>query len=178
MSTTEKLSAAPLFSRACIEEQIRVLAKGINSYYAGKDLLMICILKGAFIFFSDLVRHINVRPRLDFMRIASYGDSTQGSADIELVRDVELDLRGRHVLVVEDIVDTGRSMDFLLKLFSSRGVADLRLCALLDKLERREVDIRVDFSAFSFSSGFVVGYGLDYAEKYRELPEIYILEVL
>jgi hypoxanthine phosphoribosyltransferase len=174
MSHTEELSGV-LFSKERIADRVSALALEINRLYAGQPLVVICVLKGAFMFFSDLVRRITLRPRLDFVRIASYGHSTRQGERIFFTKDVELPLQGEHVLVVEDVVDTGRSMDLLLRQLGARGASSLRLAALVDKSERREVDVKVDFVGFPLSEGFIVGYGLDYAEKYRELPEIHLL---
>ena len=177
MIGVERLSE-PVFSRERIAERVGVLAEEINRVYAGKYLVVICVLKGAFMFFSDLVRQLNLHPRLDFVRLTSYADRTDRKEQIFFTKDVELPLDGQHVLVVEDIVDTGHSMDFLFKQLAARGAESLRLCALVDKFERREVDVKDDFVGFSLTQGFIVGYGLDYAEKYRELPEIHILKML
>jgi hypoxanthine phosphoribosyltransferase len=173
----ERLSE-PVFKRERIAERVGTLAEEINRLYDGKSLVVVCVLKGAFMFFSDLVRQLNLRPRLDFVRLASYGSRTGRKEHIFFTKDVELPLDGQHVLVVEDIVDTGHSMDFLFKHLAAKGAESLRLCALVDKFERREVDVKVDFVGFPLTQGFIVGYGLDYAEKYRELPEIHILEML
>lgn len=166
-----------VFSQEQIDERIRVMADEINAFYKNEPLIVICVLKGAFMFFADLVKHLNMGPKLDFVRIASYGSKTSSEERIYFTKDVELPLKGYHVLVVEDVVDTGRSMRFLFGQLAARGAKSLRLCALVDKLERREVDVKVDFAGFSIPEGFIVGYGLDYAEKYRELPEIRILEL-
>jgi len=166
-----------LFNREAIASRIGELAEEINEVYAGQRLVVICVLKGAFIFFSDLVRQIRLEPRLDFVRIASYSNKKDRDGRIFFTKDVELPLRGEHVLVVEDIVDTGHSMDFLFKQLAARDAASLRLVALVDKSERRERNVVVDWAGFSITSGFIVGYGLDYAEKYRELPDIRLLEL-
>ncbi|MCL1890217.1 MAG: hypoxanthine phosphoribosyltransferase [Desulfovibrionaceae bacterium] len=166
-----------LFSREAIASRVVELAEEINGVYAGQRLVVICVLKGAFIFFSDLVRQIRLETCLDFVRIASYGRKKDRDGRIFFTKDVELSLNGEHVLVVEDIVDTGHSMDFLFKQLAARGAASLRLAALVDKSERRERSVVVDWAGFSITSGFIVGYGLDYAEKYRELPDIRLLEL-
>ena len=123
-------------------------------------------------FFSNLVKRLTCHPELDFVRLASYGDGTEAHA-ITFSKDVEISLKDKHVLIVEDIVDTGRSMEFLFHQLEARGAKSLRLAVLLDKKERRQVLVPVDFVGFSLPSGFLVGYGLDYAEKYRELPGVY-----
>ena len=166
-------SLIPLFSSEEIERRIQELAGQINAMYADKQLVLICVLKGAFMFFSDLVKHVTISPEIDFVRVASYGKSDVTSGIVSFSKDVEISLEGKDVILVEDIVDTGVTMDFLLRQMSARGARSLRVAALVDKIERRELDVRVDFVGFSLSAGFIVGYGLDYAEKYRELPAIY-----
>ncbi|MDR1126316.1 MAG: hypoxanthine phosphoribosyltransferase [Deltaproteobacteria bacterium] len=165
-----------VFSEEQIRQRVREIAADINALYAGKSLVVICVLKGAAMFFTDLVRHLTVRPELDFVRVASYGNDTSATRAISFTKDIELSLQGKHVLIVEDIVDTGRSMEFLLRQLEARRAKSVRLCALVDNHERREVEVNVDFPGFRISDGFVVGYGLDYAERYRELPEIRLLD--
>ena len=167
-----------VFSEEQIRQRVGEIAEDINILYAGKPLVVVCVLKGAVVFFADLVRHLNMRPELDFVRVASYGDDTSSASKaISFTKDIELSLHGKHVLIVEDIVDTGRSMEFLLRQLEARRAKSVRLCALVDNYERREVEVNVDFAGFRISDGFVVGYGLDYAERYRELPEIRLLEL-
>lgn len=162
-----------VYSREIIAERVRHIASEVNRLYEGKDLVVICVLKGAFMFFSDLLKELTVRPKVDFVRLASYGSGMQSAGDVMLLKDVELSLEGKDVLIVEDVIDSGHTMDFLLQLFRVRGASSLRLAVLVDKKERREVDVRPDFVGFSLVKGFIVGYGLDYAERYRELPAIY-----
>lgn len=163
-----------VYSRRQIERAVEEMAKKIDDIYGNEPLLGVCVLKGAFIFFGDLVRRMsNTNFELDFVRLASYGQSSISSGKIIFSKDVEREIVGKHVLIVEDIVDSGHSMDFLLREFSGRGPKSLRIAALLDKAERREKNVRVDFSCFEAPDGFFVGYGLDYAEKYRSLPGIY-----
>ncbi len=151
------------------------LGREINAAYAdGSTVVAVCVLKGAFMFFADIVRRIKAPLRLDFVRLASYGDATN-AGDLVFSKDVETSLTGRHVLIVEDIVDTGRSMDFLKRTFEERGPASVRIAALVDKHERREVELTVDFPAFTLEQGFLVGYGMDCAERHRELDAIYEL---
>lgn len=163
----------PLITAEQIERRVGELAGAINEVYADKQPVVICVLKGAFMFFSDLLKHVTVRPEIDFVRLASYGQSDVSSGTVSFSKDVELPLAGKDVLLVEDVVDSGVTMDFLLGQMRARGVNSLRVAALVDKVERREVNVPVDFAGFSISSGFIVGYGLDYAERYRELPAIY-----
>ena len=157
-----------------IQTRVAELAAEISALYDGEDLVIVCVLKGGFMFFSDLARRIEgPQVEVDFVRLASYGRSTTSSNTISFVKDVELSLAGKHVLVVEDIIDTGHTMDFLLRQFAAREVKSLRLAAMVDKQERREVPVNADFTGFALSGGFIVGYGLDYAERYRELPAIF-----
>lgn len=160
-----------------IARRVAELGQEIGSHYRGESLIAVCVLKGAFLFFSDLVRAFpqDLDVRLDFVRLASYGDKTHGSEKVEFKKDLETNIEGRHVLVVEDIVDTGRSMDYFLKVLALRRPRSVRICTLLDKSERREIELSVDFRGFALDKGFVVGYGLDYAEKYRGLRSIYDL---
>jgi hypoxanthine phosphoribosyltransferase len=162
-----------LFSEEDIEAKVRELAGNIDSLYSGEPLVMICVLKGAFMFFSDLVRRISIRPEIDFVRVASYGDNTVSSGNVYLTKDAEISLEGKHVLLVDDVVDSGLTTNFLLRMMATRGAKSLRLAALIDKKERREAEVTVDFAGFTLSSGFIVGYGLDYAEQFRTLPAIY-----
>ena len=158
----------PLISEEAIQTRVKEMAGEISTLYKDEPLVVVCVLKGAFMFFSDLVRHLTCKPELDFVRLASYGSAAQRSKTITFTKDV---------LIVEDIVDTGHSMDFLYRQFQARGARSLRLAVLVDKNERREVPVTSHFVGFTLPSGFVVGYGLDYAESYRELPAIYEAEI-
>ena len=164
-----------VFSAAAIQRRVDELAAEIDALYDGETVTAVCVLKGAFPFFSDLVRAMNSDVFIDFVRLASYGDRASSSEHVQITKDVEIPLEGKHVLIVEDIVDTGRSMDFLMRYFASRGAKSIRLAALIDKKERREFPVTSDFVGFDLPAGFIVGYGLDYAEKYRTLPAIYEL---
>lgn len=167
-----------LISPQALDRRVRELAACINEDYRGKDVVVLCVLNGAFMFFADLVRRLEVDPCVDFLRVASYGQSDVSSGDISFSKDVELPLAGKDVLIVEDIVDTGRTMSFLMDEIRSRGVNSLRIAVLVDKVERRTVDhMVVDYAGFTIGSGFIVGYGLDYAERFRELPGIYVVEL-
>lgn len=163
-----------LISEDDIQNRVRELGEQISRDYAGQELVCVCVLKGAFLFFADLVREISTSPAVDFVRLASYGKGTSRGADIIFSKDLEVSIEDKHVLIVEDIVDTGHSMEFLTHVFSKRAPKSLKICALVDKYERREVDLAVDYAGFR-QNGFIVGYGLDYAEKYRELRAIYEL---
>ena len=166
-----------LFTEKAIAARVEQLGADLTAQLGGKRPVLVCVLKGAFMFFSDLVRHLTCKPELDFVRLASYGSAAQRSKTITFTKDVEIPLEGKHVLIVEDIVDTGHSMDFLYRQFQARGARSLRLAVLVDKNERREVPVTSHFVGFTLPSGFVVGYGLDYAESYRELPAIYEAEI-
>ncbi len=165
-----------LISAEEIAQRIQVLAKEIDAVYGDEPLVVVGVLKGASIFFADLVRALK-KPNieLDFVRVCSYGYKEYSSHSVSMNKDVELPLGGKHVLIVEDIVDTGHSLNYLYELFGKRNIESLRTVVLLDKKERREVKVTPDFVAFHIEKGFVVGYGLDYAEKYRNLPDICVI---
>ncbi len=161
-----------VFTAEQIAERIREMGGEIDRIYAGKPLVMVCVLKGAFMFFADLARHVTVRPELDFVCVSSYSGRDRPGV-LRFTKDIELSLDGKHVLLIEDIVDTGHTMGFLIRQFQARGAESLRIAALVDKRERREVEVTVDFVGFALPRGFIVGYGVDYAEQYRELPGIF-----
>ena len=158
-----------------IEKRVRDIAAEINAVYAGEKLVVVCVLKGAFMFFSDLVKHLTMGVEVDFVRLASYGNGVESKKTVSFTKDIEISLAGKHVLIVEDVVDSGHTMGFLLRQFQTRGPKSLRVAVLLAKTERREVAVPVDFVCFPAQTGFLVGYGLDYAEQYRELPAVYAL---
>jgi hypoxanthine phosphoribosyltransferase len=163
-----------VYGEDLIRERVAELAAEINALYGGRKLVVVCVLKGAFMFFADLVRRLDA-PELevDFVRLARYGCSMHSNRAVSFVKDAEISFEGKHVLVVEDIIDTGRTLEFLMRSFSTRGAESLRLAVMVDKQERREVPVTAHFTGFALSGGFVVGYGLDYAERYRGLPAIY-----
>jgi len=160
-----------------IEKRVGVLQEDIRRALNGEPLVAVCVLKGAFMFFSQLVRDLEVPVELEFVRLASYGAGTSPGKELVFSKDVETPLKGKNVLIVEDIVDTGRSMDFLIRTFAQRQPKRLMSAALIDKVERRELSLDVDFQGFRLEKGFLVGCGMDYAEKYRELGAIYELEI-
>ena len=160
-------------SEETIQKRVAEIASAINAEYQGKPLVVVCVLKGGFMFFTDLLKKITVRPEVDFVRLASYGNASHTSGNVRITKDVELSLKDKHVLLVEDVIDSGHSMDFLLRYLEVRGAASMRLAVLVDKKERREVPVAADYVGFELDEGFIVGYGLDYAEKYREFPAIY-----
>lgn len=166
-----------LLSREKIARRVGELADQISRDYAGQDLLLVGILKGAFIFLADLVRALEFPVEVDFVRLMSYGAGTETSGEVHITKDVEVPLKGRQVLVVEDIVDAGLTLDFLLGHLASYQPASLKICCLIDKRERRQVEVPLDYVGFTVAKGFLVGYGLDCGEKLRTLPDIYeILE--
>jgi hypoxanthine phosphoribosyltransferase len=166
-----------VISRQRLQERVNSLAKQISADYRGEKLVLIGVLNGAFIFLADLSRAVTIPHEIDFIRVASYGTSADSSGKITFTKDVELDLTGKHVLLVEDIVDTGTTLAWLTEQFAGKQVESVRICALIDKKERRKTKIQVDYPGFTIESGFLVGYGLDYAEQYRHLPEIFHLQL-
>uniref|UniRef100_A0A832ECI6 Hypoxanthine phosphoribosyltransferase n=1 Tax=Desulfacinum infernum TaxID=35837 RepID=A0A832ECI6_9BACT len=163
----------PKISQHEIQRRVDEIAAQINTDYRHKDLVLVGVLKGAFIFLADLVRRLDIPVEVDFIRIASYGFSTESCGRVALSKDLECSIEGRHVLIVEDIVDTGVTMLWLLRHLEGRNPRTVRICALIDKYERRTADVPVHYTGFRIPSGFVVGYGLDFAEKYRGLQGIY-----
>lgn len=174
-----------VIGREAIQARVRELGAQIGESYCEalteatgeKGLLAVCVLKGAFLFFSDLTRALSCPVQVEFVRLSSYGAGTESCGQVTLGQDLCCDIRGRHVLVIEDIVDTGLSLRFLLDELAARQPASLRSCALVDKLERRRTEVNVDFVGFQLQEGFLVGYGLDYAEDYRTRDAIYELEL-
>jgi hypoxanthine phosphoribosyltransferase len=164
-----------LVSEEAIRTKVVELGRQISEDYRGQELLLVGLLRGAIVFLSDLMRAIDNPIRLDFIGISSYGSGTESGA-VRLVMDLETDIAGRHVLIVEDIVDTGKTLSYLVETLRARQPASLRICALLDKPERRQVPIDVDYVGFEIPDKFVVGYGLDFAEGYRNLPFVGVLK--
>ena len=165
-----------LLSEEKINSRIRELGEQISKDYAGKNVHLICILKGGSFFMCELAKRITVPVSIDFMSVSSYGSGTTSSGTIKIKKDLDESIEGKHILVVEDIVDTGKTLSYLVELLKDRGAADVKLCALLDKPERREVDIRADYIGFQIPDEFVVGYGLDYDQRYRNFPYIGIVK--
>ncbi len=168
----------PLFSAEAIQIRIGELGAEIARDYAGRNPLLIGVLKGASIFISDLIRAIDLRLGIEFMAISSYGASTRTSGEVRIVKDLDVPIEGRDILVVEDIVDTGLTLSYLLANLRQRGAASVKLVALLDKYERRQRDVKIDYLGFKIPDAFVVGYGLDFAERYRNLPYVAILKTV
>ena len=165
-----------LISEEQIRDRIQELGRQITRDYAGLNPLLIGVLKGACFFLSDLMRAVDTRLSIEFMAISSYGSSTRTSGEVRIMKDLDVPIEGRHILVVEDIVDTGLTLSYLLANLKSRGAATVKLAALLDKFERRQKEVTIDYLGFKIPDEFVVGYGLDFAERYRNLPFIGVLK--
>ena len=173
----DQLEKRLIFTAEDIAHQVQRLARQISADYEGKEIVLIGVLKGAFIFLADLVRQLSIPAQLDFVRLASYGTATKSSGQIRITTDVELDLEGRDVLIVEDIVDSGLTTAFLREHLLAKNPRSLKMCVLLDKRERRSVSVSLDYVGLQLDKGFVIGYGLDCSESYRHLPCIYELIV-
>ncbi len=165
-----------LFSEEEINARIRQIGEQISRDYEGEEVHLICVLKGGSFFMCELAKRITVPVFLDFMSVSSYGGETTSSGVVKIVKDLDAPLKGKNVIVVEDIVDTGRTLSYLLNMLKGREPKSLRLCTLLDKPERRVVDVAVDYTGFIIPDKFIVGYGLDYDQKYRNLPFIGTVE--
>jgi hypoxanthine phosphoribosyltransferase len=155
-----------------LQHRVRQLAAEVSRDYEGRDLLLIGVLKGAVLFLSDLMRHLEIPCEVDFMAVASYGSSTDSSGVVRILKDLDAPIEGRHVLIVEDIVDSGLTLQYLLRTLEARNPATLEVCALLTKPERRKVDLPARYIGFEIPDRFAIGYGLDYAERYRNLPYV------
>ena len=172
----DKISKEILFSRDAIQKRVRELAGQISKDYADRELIIIGILKGAFIFMADLIREISIPCRIDFTRLASYGDGSDSSGKVVMTKDIETSIKGRDILIVEDILDTGLTLQYLVGWLKERNPDSLKICVLLDKRKRRKVSFEADYVGFTIDDGFVVGYGLDFNEKYRFSPDIYVIK--
>jgi hypoxanthine phosphoribosyltransferase len=161
-----------LFTRKEIEAAVRRLAAGISRDYLDKHPLLICILKGSFMFLADLIRMLDFPLEVDFVMLSSYGRAKETSGKVKVVQGLRAQIKGRHVLVIEDIVDTGLTIAFLLDYLRKRKPASLKLCALTDKAERRQIPVTIDYLGFTVPNKFIVGYGIDFNEKFRNLPDI------
>lgn len=159
-----------------VDRRIQEIGEQISRDYAGKQVHLICVLKGGAFFMCELAKRITVPVSLDFMSVSSYGSATKSSGVVRIVKDLDEPLKDKDVLVVEDIVDSGRTLSYLLDMLKDRGPKSVRLCTLLDKPERRVVDVHVDYTCFQIPDEFVVGYGLDYDQRYRNLPYIGVVE--
>ena len=164
-----------LFTQEDIDGIVSRLGEQITRDYAGKDLVLIAVLRGAVVFMGDLMRKIELPTNIDFMAVSSYGDGVKSSGIVRIIKDLDIDIRGRDVLIVEDILDSGNTLSYLLKLLEQRKPASIRLCTLLDKPERRVKPVEVHYSGFTIPDAFVVGYGLDYDQLGRSLKDIYVV---
>jgi hypoxanthine phosphoribosyltransferase len=165
-----------LYSREDIGQAVKRLASMIEKDYDAEPIVFICLLKGSFMFTSDLVRCVNNPSRVDFMRVSSYGNGMTSQGTVKITKDLEEDITGQNVVIVEDIIDSGLTLKYVTEALAKRNPKSVRICALLDKRSRREIEIEGDYVGFTLDDGFVVGYGIDYAEQYRNLPEIYVVE--
>ncbi|MBE5997007.1 MAG: hypoxanthine phosphoribosyltransferase [Lachnospiraceae bacterium] len=166
-----------LISKEDIEKRTAELAKKINEDYQGRQIHIVCVLKGGVFFAVNLAQHLTVPVTIDFMSVSSYGDDTKSSGIVKIVKDLDQPLAGKDVLVVEDIMDSGRTLSYLLNLLRDRKPASLRLCTLLDKPSRRVIDVSCDYTGFEIEDKFVVGCGMDYQQRYRNLPYIGVVEL-
>ncbi len=164
-----------LLSTREIADKVQELAHQVSQDYRGKNPLLVCVLKGAVIFLADLIRCLEIPVEIDFMAVSSYGDSTQTSGVVRILKDLDTSIEGRDILLVEDIIDTGLTLSYLRENLLSRNPRSVKLIALLDKPERRQVDVEPDYCGFCIPDQFVVGYGLDYKQQYRHLPEVCVL---
>jgi hypoxanthine phosphoribosyltransferase len=166
----------PLFSHSHIQKAVKRLAKEISRDYKGEDLICVCILKGSFMFTSDLIRHIKIPLIVDFIRISSYGTGTTSKGEITVTMDLETDVRGKNVLIVEDIIDSGFTLSWIRDLLIARNARSVKIVALVDKKARRVIEVPCDYVGFTIQDGFIVGYGIDYSEKYRNLRDIFVVD--
>ncbi|MDY0040661.1 MAG: hypoxanthine phosphoribosyltransferase [Desulforhabdus sp.] len=174
----EDYQLTPLIPAQDLQKHLSAIAERINHDYADKNLVLIGILKGSFVFLADLMRLLKVPVEIDFVRLASYGTRSETSGQIEITKDIELSIEGRHVLIVEDIVDTGTTLAWYMERLQTHQPASIRICALIDKYERRSVEVPLDYVCIRIEKGFVVGYGLDFSEKHRNLPGIYEIQFI
>lgn len=165
-----------LINEEQIRQRTRELAQEISRDYEGKDLLLVCVLKGGIVFLVDLMRELTIPHSIDFMATSSYGASTESSGVVRILKDLDKPIEGRNVLIVEDIIDTGHTLDYLTRILQERAPTNLHICTLLNKQERREVDIPIDYVGFNIPNKFVIGYGLDFGELYRNLPFVGVLK--
>jgi len=165
-----------LVSREVIREKVQELGKRISEDYKGKDLILVGVLKGGFIFLADLMREITIPVDMDLISVTSYGDSTESSGVVRIIKDTDVNIENKHVLIVEDLVDTGLTLNHLKQLFNTRGPKSVKICTAFDKPSRRKVKIDIDYQGIVVPDEFIVGYGLDFAGKYRNLPDVCTLK--
>lgn len=165
-----------LFSEEEIDQQVQLIAQQINADYQGKAVMLVSVLRGSFIFMADLFRKLKLDCTVDFLSVSSYGNRTSSTGQVQITKDLSSDICGKHIIVIEDILDSGNTLSYLLALLEQRQPASIRLCAFLDKPDRRVKPVKVHYSGFTIPDAFVVGYGLDYDERYRNLPFIGVLK--
>ena len=167
---------ATLLHEQDIADAVKKLGKKISNDYAGKELMLVSVLKGSVVFMADLMRAITIPASIDFMAVSSYGSGAKTSGVVKIIKDLDVELAGKHILIVEDILDSGMTLSYLKEHITSKGAASIKIATLLDKPERRCVDVKADYRCFEVPDEFVVGYGLDYNEKYRNLPYVGVLK--
>jgi hypoxanthine phosphoribosyltransferase len=171
-----EISKKILFPGKKIQKRVREIADQISADFTGHELILIGVLKGSFIFMSDLIRQISIPCSVDFVRAASYGEGSESSGKVAITKDIETSIKGRNVLIVEDIIDTGLTLQYLFEYLKDKNPNSLKICAFLDKRKRRQVPVEADYVGFTIDDGFVVGYGLDFNEQYRSLPDVYVIQ--
>lgn len=172
----KRIFGKPLITQQEIEKKVKELGAKITADYEGNELVMICILKGAYVFFADLVRNIHIPVSVDFMMVSSYGHGTASTSSVKIISDISADIRGKDVLLVEDIADSGMTLNHLYNYLRSKNPNSIKLCVLLDKVERRKYETHIDYVGFTIPTNFVIGYGLDYQGHFRNLPYIAALD--
>ena len=166
----------PLFSREKIREAVKRLAAEISRDYSGEEVVCVCVLKGSFMFTADLVRELEIPAMVEFMRVSSYGSGMSSKGEVTITKDIEMDISGKNVLILEDIVDSGLTLKWIWNTLLARNPKTLKIACLVDKKARRKIDIPCDYVGLTIEDGFIVGYGIDYAEKYRNLPDMLVVE--
>lgn len=164
-----------LISEEKLKTRVQEIAREITEYYNGEEVKTVCVLKGAVMFMVDLVKNVELPVKFDFMDVSSYGNSTESSGSIKILKDLDDPIEGENILIVEDIIDSGRTLHYLIDYLKSKNPKSVKLCTLFDKPDRREFDVHVDWTGFDIPDEFIVGYGLDYAQRYRNLPYIGVL---
>lgn len=164
-----------LISEDKLKTRVQEIAREITEYYNGEEVKTVCVLKGAVMFMVDLVKNVDLPVKFDFMDVSSYGNSTESSGNIKILKDLDDPIEGENILIVEDIIDSGRTLHYLIDYLKSKKPKSVKLCTLFDKPDRREFDVHVDWTGFDIPDEFIVGYGLDYAQRYRNLPYIGVL---
>ena len=172
-----KHKISTMYSEEQVNERVREIAAQIDKDFGGEEVHLICILKGSIFFTAELAKRMESSVTLDFMSVSSYGDGTESSGRVKIVKDLDESIEGKNVIVVEDIIDSGRTLSFLMDMLSARNPKSLKLCTLLNKPDRRVTDVKVDYIGFDIPDEFVVGYGMDYAQRYRTLPFIGVVEI-